>query len=312
MRIVRAVLAALILCSFAGAARADDDQDAARLHFQVGQSYYDEANYTDALKEFREAYRLSKRPALLYNIGLCHEHLGQLEEAVAALDRYLRERPDATDRGIIEQRMSNLKRRLAAAAPKPEPKLAVAPRPEPLGPRPSEPVQPRTPAPVAPRPSEPVAPRPSEPVAPRPSEPVAPRPVAPVAPSVAAPAPATARVPPGAPAPPRRRVFTWVFAGVAGGLFLGALGAGVFAQLKYSQLSDKCPNNVCPSSYTSAASDRDAGRAAAIATDVLWPLGVVATGVATALFFVEGRPRKVALAPAVAPSFAGLAAQVTF
>src|SRR5258706_8539524 len=142
----RALLVALLLCS-AAVARADDDQDAARLHFQVGQAYYDEANYTDALKEFREAYRLSKRPALLYNIGLCHEHLDQYEEAIAALERYLREQPTSGDRSIIEQRIANLRRRVAHTRP-PEAKLPPARPVEPTPRVASPPVTPPAPAPT--------------------------------------------------------------------------------------------------------------------------------------------------------------------
>src|SRR4030095_10359942 len=86
---VRWALPALVLCAVLGAARAEGDHEAAVLHFRVGQTYYDEANYQDALKEFREAYRLSKRPALLYNIGLCHERLDQIDEAVAGVGGHL-------------------------------------------------------------------------------------------------------------------------------------------------------------------------------------------------------------------------------
>src|SRR5205823_8227100 len=101
----------------------------------------------------------------------------------------------------------------------------------------------------------------------------------------AAPAPALIATAP-APVRARRRVATWVVAGLSGALLVGAVGAGVFAQLKYGALTDRCPMNACdPTSYPNAQADRDAGRAAAIATDVLWPLGVAAAGVALALFF---------------------------
>src|SRR5258708_20162824 len=98
---LRTCAAVLLLCAAAATARGEGDEDAARLHFQVGQSYYDEANYNDALKEFREAYRLSKRPALLYNVALCHERLDQFDQAIAALDRYLTHHPPPTHPTLI-------------------------------------------------------------------------------------------------------------------------------------------------------------------------------------------------------------------
>ena len=68
-----------------------DDIEAAKAHFAAGSAYYEQANYQDALKEFNEALRLSKRNDLLYNIAMCYERLNQLDNAIAALQRYLRD-----------------------------------------------------------------------------------------------------------------------------------------------------------------------------------------------------------------------------
>jgi tetratricopeptide (TPR) repeat protein len=105
---------ALLLLSTVGRGYADtkDQESVARAQFTAGRSYYDQANYVDALKAFNESYRSSKRPVLLYNIALCQERLGQLPEAVATLERYVQ--LDKTERAVIEARIANLKSQMEA------------------------------------------------------------------------------------------------------------------------------------------------------------------------------------------------------
>ena len=91
------------------------------------------------LREFNEAYRISKRPALLYNIARCFEALEKYSDAVNMLQRYLEEEPQTTDRAAVETRIANLKERQAAAArvhrtPSEPPETKPAP-PQPLPPR---------------------------------------------------------------------------------------------------------------------------------------------------------------------------------
>lgn len=90
--------------------QAESDEQA-HLHFQVAAQYYQEADYESALREFESAYRLSQRPQLLYNIALCQQQLGNLDEAVSTLERYLAEVPDVENRPLLEQRLANLRAR---------------------------------------------------------------------------------------------------------------------------------------------------------------------------------------------------------
>ena len=128
-----------ILCAAVAPAHAITEEDErAKAHFLAGQSYYDQASYADALREFNEAYRISKRPALLYNIARCHEALDQYADAVKMLQRYLEADPTTTDRADIETRIANLKERQAAAEARVSKRPAV---PEPARlPAPSQPV----------------------------------------------------------------------------------------------------------------------------------------------------------------------------
>jgi len=100
----------------------------ARKHFDTGKTYYQVANHKRALEEFEKAYELQPLPELRYNIGRCHEALGQLEKAIEDYRGYLRGKPDAADRAVLEARIANLERRLAESKPRPEPER-TAPAP---------------------------------------------------------------------------------------------------------------------------------------------------------------------------------------
>lgn len=140
MRLLVAVLTAAILAYAAPAAAqtpTQADEDAAKAHFLAGSAYYEQANYADAVKEFVEAHRLSNRADLLYNISVCYERLGRWDDAIGSLQQYLRERPDAPDRAVIESRIANYEQRrdqekARAQAPPPvapAPPAAAAPTP---------------------------------------------------------------------------------------------------------------------------------------------------------------------------------------
>ncbi len=104
-------LALLLLATTGAAAQGADNR--ARLHFESGTAYYDAGDYEDALREFQNAYELSERPGLLYNLYLCHERLANLPEAIAALERYLAEGDPGERREVLETRLGNLRERQA-------------------------------------------------------------------------------------------------------------------------------------------------------------------------------------------------------
>lgn len=116
MGIARQIALLALLCAAAGPASAlTEDEERAKAHFLAGQSYYDQASYTDALKEFTEAFRISRRPALLYNIARCYEGMEQLDKAIENLQGYLQAVPQADDRVAVESRIKNLQDRLQAS-----------------------------------------------------------------------------------------------------------------------------------------------------------------------------------------------------
>lgn len=86
----------------------------ARAHFRSGSDYFDAGDYADAAREFDLAYELSGRPALLYNVYLAHERLGNLDRAVEALSAFLEEGDPGERAGPLGQRLQRLRERREA------------------------------------------------------------------------------------------------------------------------------------------------------------------------------------------------------
>ncbi len=136
------MMALLIGCASAQAQLLDDE--AAKRHYFSGQAYFNRARYQDALHEFTEAFRLSGRAAVLFNIGECQARLDQPAEAIDSLERYLREEPQSPRRVSVAELVGSLRaqleqQRARALAPPVAPSPPVAPAPlatvaEPLGP----------------------------------------------------------------------------------------------------------------------------------------------------------------------------------
>jgi tetratricopeptide (TPR) repeat protein len=61
----------------------------AKAHFRVGQSLYDSGRFADAGAEWQQAYDLSQRVELLYNVYIAYRDASDLPHAIEALDRYL-------------------------------------------------------------------------------------------------------------------------------------------------------------------------------------------------------------------------------
>ena len=112
-RYVCAIVLSLALLTTTNARAQDAAQiELAKRHFELGKTYYSQAAYRRALEAFQESHRLSGKAALLFNIGKCHEALGELGEAIASYRQYLGStgKSDAN----IEARIKNLERRLEA------------------------------------------------------------------------------------------------------------------------------------------------------------------------------------------------------
>ncbi|HKU40364.1 MAG TPA: tetratricopeptide repeat protein, partial [Polyangiales bacterium] len=84
-------------------ARAQSDDERARTHFEAGRSYYDQARYVEAAREFQASYDLSPHPELLLNISQAQERALNYDGAIEAAQRYLTTSPKAADRKTVEE-----------------------------------------------------------------------------------------------------------------------------------------------------------------------------------------------------------------
>jgi tetratricopeptide (TPR) repeat protein len=90
------------------AAGVDMDDEIAQNHFRTGRSLYDAGRFAQAAREFEEAYRLSERPLLLYNIYVAHRDANNFPAAVEALRKFLELVPDAEGRVGLEARLRQM------------------------------------------------------------------------------------------------------------------------------------------------------------------------------------------------------------
>jgi tetratricopeptide (TPR) repeat protein len=119
-RLLRATCALTVSLSILGAApaalaqpkadRAANEAHAKEL-FVKADAAYAEGRYEEALAGFQEAYALSGRPQLLFNVSNALERLGRYAEALEALEKYLAS-GKAKDRDVVHKRLANLKRRV--------------------------------------------------------------------------------------------------------------------------------------------------------------------------------------------------------
>ncbi len=130
----------LLLCLLVGTAAADETDDArARELYDNGATLYDEGRYEDAIAAWNEAYRLSNRATLLFNIAQAEERLGRYREALDHLNRY-RAFASSNERETLDRRIANLERRLAETEANPANPTTTTP-----------PVQVTTPTPEKPK-----------------------------------------------------------------------------------------------------------------------------------------------------------------
>lgn len=118
--VVIALAVAVITPAFAGESAISPE---AKRHVDAAVQHYEAQRWKEASEEFELAYRLSHKPALLFNIARCEAKLGHDEAAIAFLRKYLEERPDAPDTASVlaeiearEQSLANAKGKAQAEA----------------------------------------------------------------------------------------------------------------------------------------------------------------------------------------------------
>lgn len=126
----RALVLSLVAlaCASGASAQGQGSEEEARAHFQLGRAAYDRGEFAKAAGEFEEAYRISQRAALLYNLYLAYRDANEPAKAADALRRFLAEEKDVDNRSQLEARLAALERGLAQpAAPAAAPAVTGAP-----------------------------------------------------------------------------------------------------------------------------------------------------------------------------------------
>ncbi len=67
--------------------------EAAKKAFGEGKSLYEEGKFAEAVEKFKESYRLSRNPLLLYNIGFALDQAGQKDKALFYYRKFLADAP---------------------------------------------------------------------------------------------------------------------------------------------------------------------------------------------------------------------------
>ena len=156
---MRRMILGAVLVLAASTAHADDKKKAKAL-YDEGLKRYNLAEYPDAIKAWKEAYLLSKKPLLLFNIGQAYRLSGDCKQAMTFYDSYQREEPSPKNQDELDDALKICKDGKAPDKPVDKPVVTTTkpvdkPVTPPIGTKPVD--KPVTPPVVA---DKPVAPPP--------------------------------------------------------------------------------------------------------------------------------------------------------
>jgi tetratricopeptide (TPR) repeat protein len=104
----------VLLFALAGASRVhageppSSPKQQAKAHFVSGESHYNLNEFAEALREFKEGYRVYPDPVFLFNLGQCERQLDHPEEAIKFYRSFLREQPKAPNRPDVLRKIDEL------------------------------------------------------------------------------------------------------------------------------------------------------------------------------------------------------------
>ena len=100
------LIISLLLCSeFSFAA----DNQSAKEHYTKATKLFKNSEYKIAEEEFKQAYNLSQKPNILYNLAICNEKIQNRDKAIAYYQLYLEEMPDASDKQSVQKKIQDLR-----------------------------------------------------------------------------------------------------------------------------------------------------------------------------------------------------------
>lgn len=87
----------------------DAERQQAKDYFIAGSEAYSKKDYKTAIDKFKRAFEIVRSPEILFNIGRCHEELGETEDAIYHYEMYLRFYPTADDADDVKRRIEALR-----------------------------------------------------------------------------------------------------------------------------------------------------------------------------------------------------------
>lgn len=88
------------------------DMTKAKAAFGEGKKLFDAGDFAEAAGKFKESYKLSKNPVLLYNIGFANEKAGQDDIALFYYRKFLTDAPaDAAQRAEVTDKVKELEKK---------------------------------------------------------------------------------------------------------------------------------------------------------------------------------------------------------
>ncbi len=139
--LIAIVLGTVVPTSYAWAedpAPSKEQLEAAKKAFGEGKALYDEGKFPEAVEKFKESYRLSRNPLLLYNIGHTLDQAGQKDTALFYYRKFLADAPpSAAQKKDVQKRVETIeKEKLEAdlngtSTPTTTPATATTPAKEP-------------------------------------------------------------------------------------------------------------------------------------------------------------------------------------
>jgi hypothetical protein len=107
------------------------DLEKAKKAFAEGKRLFDAKQYAEAVEKFKESYRLSKNPLLLYNVGVTFDQKGDRDMALFYYKKFLADAPAKADqRAEVAARVKELEQQKPEATP-PEPTAPTTTQPTP-------------------------------------------------------------------------------------------------------------------------------------------------------------------------------------
>lgn len=92
-----------------------EEMEKAKAAYVKGAELFEAKKFDEAVKEFKESYRLSRNPLLLYNVGFTLDELGNKDKALFYYTKFLKDAPaDAQNREVAQGRVKALSREVDA------------------------------------------------------------------------------------------------------------------------------------------------------------------------------------------------------